>query len=368
MIIRDITAADLSSIHAINEAAAPGVHGESLEQLAAITRESCIAILAEVGGVVAAFVQVLPPRADYESTNYRWFSMRFDDFVYLDRVAVAADQRGRGIGSRLYEEVERRTRAAWITLEVNLRPRNDGSLRFHARKGFRRGGTARDRLRRPRELDGEAAPLMPSIRRCWSVLVLNVGLAACTARAPPPVRPQTTVTAPAPSPPPAVISEPNAAPGVYSPPPRTKESACAVRGPLPDPACTPGAVMTTDLDVVCHRSTRERRRVSAEVHRLALTEYGFSYPQPLGAFEVDHLIPLELGGDNLIANLWPEAAEPAPGFHQKDRVENYLHRQVCAGAMNLADAQRQIATDWLKVWRQIDGQASATPAGADDGE
>lgn len=51
-------------------------------------------------------------------------------------MAVAADYRGRGIGSHLYEEVERRTRAAWFTLEVNLRPRNDGSLRFHARKGL----------------------------------------------------------------------------------------------------------------------------------------------------------------------------------------------------------------------------------------
>jgi hypothetical protein len=126
--------------------------------------------------------------------------------------------------------------------------------------------------------------------------------------------------------------------------------------------------MTTNLDVVCHRSTKERRRVSSEVHRLAFTEYGFTYPQPPGAFEVDHLIPLELGGDNTISNLWPEAADPAPGFHQKDQVENYLHRQVCAGAMTLVDAQRQIATDWLRVWTQIEGQASATPVGPDEGE
>ena len=200
-----------------------------------------------------------------------------------------------------------------------------------------------------------------------SMLALAVGVGACTTGAPPPVSPQTAVTAPAPSQPAAVIAEPNAALGAYSPSPRTKESACAVRGPLPDPACTPGAVMTTDIDVVCHRSTKERRRVSSEVHRLAFTEYGFTYPQPRGAFEVDHLIPLELGGDNTISNLWAEAAEPAPGFHQKDKVENYLHRQVCAGAMTLVDAQRQIATDWLRVWTQIEGEASATPVGPDEG-
>ncbi len=137
-----MTAADLGSIHAINEAGAPGVHGESPEQLAVITRESCIAIVAEVDGVVAAFCKVLPPRADYQSTNCRWFSMRYDDFVYLDRVAVAADHRGRGIGSRLYEEVERRTRAVWVTLEVKSSPPQRRLVAIPCAEGVRRGGTA----------------------------------------------------------------------------------------------------------------------------------------------------------------------------------------------------------------------------------
>ncbi len=201
-------------------------------------------------------------------------------------------------------------------------------------------------------------------------------LGACTAAtvpAPPPANPQAAPPAATPSalpspPSAALLAEPSAAPRTSSPPPRTKETGCTVRGPLPDPTCTPGAVMTTDMDVVCKHPTKERRNVSSEVHRQAFAEYGFTYPQAHGAFEVDHLIPLELGGDNVIANLWPEAAEPAPGFHQKDKVENYLHRQVCAGAMTLVDAQRQIATDWLGVWTQIERQASATPVGPDEGD
>jgi hypothetical protein len=135
--------------------------------------------------------------------------------------------------------------------------------------------------------------------------------------------------------------------------PRMKETGCAARGPLPDPACTPGAAMTTDLDVICRQSTRTRRHVTLAVHREAFAEYGLAYPQPEGAYEVDHLIPLALGGDNTIANLWPEAAAPAPGFHEKDVVEDYLHREVCSGAMDLATAQRAIATDWLEVYRSI---------------
>jgi hypothetical protein len=136
VLLRDMVEADLPAVHAINEAGTPGVHTSTPKELGAILRESSIALVAEEGGVIVAFCQVLPPRAQYESMNYQWFSRRYDDFVYLDRVAVAETHRSRGIGSALYAEVERRARAPWFTLEVNLRPRNDGSLRFHARHGF----------------------------------------------------------------------------------------------------------------------------------------------------------------------------------------------------------------------------------------
>ncbi len=68
---------------------------------------------------------------------------------------------------------------------------------------------------------------------------------------------------------------------------------------------------------------------------------------------MDHLVSLELGGSNDIANLWPEAANPTPGFHQKDQVENYLHDQVCSGAISLSEAQVEIATDWLSVYQRM---------------
>src|SRR6266566_2578128 len=66
-----------------------------------------------------------------------------------------------------------------------------------------------------------------------------------------------------------------------------------------------------------------------------------------------HFDRLEAGGSNDIANLWPEAAEPRPGFHEKDQVENYLHDQVCAGAMRLLEAQRAIASNWLDVYERL---------------
>ena len=66
-----------------------------------------------------------------------------------------------------------------------------------------------------------------------------------------------------------------------------------------------------------------------------------------GQYEIDHLIPLELGGSNDVKNLWPELASPTPGFHEKDMEENLLHDRVCAGTLDLTVAQKEIATNWL---------------------
>jgi hypothetical protein len=134
----------------------------------------------------------------------------------------------------------------------------------------------------------------------------------------------------------------------WTPPAPMKTSGCRVEGLLPDRSCTPGAVATTSIAVVCHTSTRGRRDVSRAVRRRVFEAYGLAPRQPRGAYEIDHLIPLELGGSNAPANLWPEAA---PGFHDKDRVENELHARVCAGAMTLEAAQRAIAADWRQLAR-----------------
>jgi hypothetical protein len=62
-----------------------------------------------------------------------------------------------------------------------------------------------------------------------------------------------------------------------------------------------------------------------------------------GSYEVDHLVSLELGGNNSVANLWPEIS---PGYHEKDEIENRLHDAVCAGSVSLRAAQQEIARDW----------------------
>lgn len=144
--LREVLDGDLAAIHAINEAAVPAVGTVSVDQLVRIVDQSMIALVAvDEQQTVGGFCLVLPPDTDYGSMNYAWFRDRFDDFIYLDRVAITPEFQRRGLGQRMYAEVERlaadrRPTATEFTLEVNLIPRNDQSLAFHDRLGFRQIG------------------------------------------------------------------------------------------------------------------------------------------------------------------------------------------------------------------------------------
>lgn len=136
---------------------------------------------------------------------------------------------------------------------------------------------------------------------------------------------------------------------------RTKTADCRVQGPLPDPECTPGAIFAeATRERVCQAGyTATVRKVPDSLKKKVFKEYGISATQPFGSYEIDHFIPLAIGGSNDIANLFPEAADPFPGFHEKDLVENYLQHEVCLGHIEIGAAQRVIAADWVKVYETI---------------
>jgi hypothetical protein len=149
----------------------------------------------------------------------------------------------------------------------------------------------------------------------------------------------------------------------FCPDPSTAPKDCVAHNGLPDPRCTAGATAADDLEVICHQSTASRRCNFSKATREAMFQaYRLSSPEPPGSYELDHLIPLELGGANTLDNLWPEAAAPAPGFHEKDWLENYLHKQVCGGSLALATARWLIAGDWVSAYRRLAANPSPNPA------
>ena len=132
----------------------------------------------------------------------------------------------------------------------------------------------------------------------------------------------------------------------------------------PNPTLTPGAVLTTDASTICAPGYASGvRDVSTPTKVQVYAEYGVSYPQALGAYEVDHFIPLEIGGSNDLTNLWPEPATPTPGFHQKDQFENFEHGQVCNGTISVDEAQSRMVSDWYLYWEgEVEGATPTTAA------
>jgi predicted GNAT superfamily acetyltransferase len=133
---------DLAAVLALNNASVPDVNELDEPEVARLVALADAALVAEVDGGFAGFCWVLGPGRPYASLNYTWFSARYDDFVYLDRIAVHPHYRRYGVGSALYAELASMFtgRRPVLLCEVNLRPRNETSLRFHERVGFREVG------------------------------------------------------------------------------------------------------------------------------------------------------------------------------------------------------------------------------------
>jgi len=112
---------------------------------------------------------------------------------------------------------------------------------------------------------------------------------------------------------------------------------------------TPGSIRTKDAKDICGRTTKALRHVT-ELDKITVFQ---AYGIPLknrSLYEVDHLISLEIGGENGIKNLWPQPYS-VPGAHQKDILENKLHKMICESQITPAKAQRMISRDWYSAYK-----------------
>jgi hypothetical protein len=117
----------------------------------------------------------------------------------------------------------------------------------------------------------------------------------------------------------------------------------------------------TAQDVCVPGYAKKVRAVPAWLKRQAYAEYGITEYKP-GDYEVDHLIPLSLGGSNSIRNLWPQSTQTSPwNSYVKDALERKLHNLVCAGQLDLKTAQHEIASNWIEAYKKYVGENPPTP-------
>jgi hypothetical protein len=141
--------------------------------------------------------------------------------------------------------------------------------------------------------------------------------------------------------------------------PRTASTGCARRA-RPDSRCSPGAYYSgLTSAVICASTFRTSsvRNVPQSEKYAVEREYGMQARLYGRTIEIDHIVSLELGGSNDIANLFPEPGSGIASYHAKDRLENRLHELVCAGQLGLRATQVRIAADWTALYRRAFGVA-----------
>ncbi len=121
---------------------------------------------------------------------------------------------------------------------------------------------------------------------------------------------------------------------------------------LPDPKLTPGETVAVTKDELCKdgRTTLDVD-VSIKMKSRVFDSYGIKADTP-GSYNVDHLIPTDLGGANSIKNLWPQPLSGDWGYVDKNKLERRLRRMVCGGELDLKKAQEEIAGDWVSAYKR----------------
>ena len=145
MEIRNITAADVPALLALNNAEAERVNALTEDALAGLLNFAFAARITTDGqAFLIAFDHATPP----QGPNHAWFTARESYFAYVDRVVVAPGARGKGVARALYDDLAKIAKADMTNLlvcEGNLDPPNPESLAFHERLGFTACGEAVDR-------------------------------------------------------------------------------------------------------------------------------------------------------------------------------------------------------------------------------
>jgi predicted GNAT superfamily acetyltransferase len=143
LIIRDVAGEDLDAVLSLNQSEVPHVGSVDLEKMRWYAANASYFRVATSGENLAAYLVGFRPGTAYMSPNYLWFCGRYDDFAYVDRVAVADFARRSGIATRLYADFAESVpdHVAYMTCEVNIRPSNEASMDFHRRLGFEQVGS-----------------------------------------------------------------------------------------------------------------------------------------------------------------------------------------------------------------------------------
>jgi len=135
---------DYPAIVKLNDVAVEFTSPMDLKRLGFLAALAAYFRIAMSDDQTVAFLLAMKDGVPYQNDNYEWFSSRYQKFLYIDRVVVAEEFQGSGIGTQLYQDIfsyARQEEIPILTCEINAVPPNDVSAAFHARLGFSEVGS-----------------------------------------------------------------------------------------------------------------------------------------------------------------------------------------------------------------------------------
>jgi hypothetical protein len=121
---------------------------------------------------------------------------------------------------------------------------------------------------------------------------------------------------------------------------------------IPNPRLTPGAAILSSRQAVCALANTKNKTVSVALQKQVFEEYGIASVEPR-AYEIDYLVTPALGGADDIRNLWPHSySATAWNAGVKDDLEDRLREMVCNGSLDLTEAQKEIAQNWIAAYKK----------------
>ena len=165
MKIRSASEVDAAQIAELNEVFVSVTSPMNQQRFLELLKLCSYCLVADDGKRLLGFVIAMRNSAPYDNGNYQWFEERVLDMVYVDRIVLASDTRGSGLGHQLYDQLSRLALADGckvMTAEMDIEPPNTHSLHFHSKRGFIEEGQ--------RVLEGGKRVSMQScdLRRCDS--------------------------------------------------------------------------------------------------------------------------------------------------------------------------------------------------------
>ena len=141
--IIDTKKGHLEQILMLNELSLPAVSSVTIDEMANFLDIADYFKSIIIDNIIVGFLVALHPGKDYHSLNYKWFEKRYKSFIYVDRIVIASSYQGNGFGKAFYNDLAlfAKNKTNDITCEVNIRPKNEGSMIFHKKYGFYEVGT-----------------------------------------------------------------------------------------------------------------------------------------------------------------------------------------------------------------------------------